>query len=1497
MLTAEATRLITHELQQSDPWRMGSNPYDKKRHETMLKLLKRLAPFRSALEVGCAAGLFTEVLAPFCQRLTVLDVIPKAIERCRERIADRSNTQFICDDVAEAGGAVPGHYDLIVAAECLYYFDSPNSLQRAIENLCRWLAPGGYLLFALVNDEVAARWEVTGGETIARDLSQRLQQVDCVACTGSHVDEKSLIWLFSKPIETTNQIESPLDVVHRHLYGSSDVTRQSAFECSEAIIEVAERIADSIAQGGKLLLCGNGGSAADCQHLAAEFTGRLSKDLDRPGLPALALTTDTSFLTAYSNDFGFEGVFARQVETLGKVGDVLLGISTSGNSANVIAAFKAAKQQSLVTISLSGEAGELAGIADVAISVPCSDTQHIQETHLAIEHLLCRLVEQTLYSDKPSRSLETLENQSAPKRGNLTNGSLQKDKSHPQDHKLTKSVLIHFNHGLGDAVQLTSVLCHLRHCHPDWDVDVVAGKGKHSALTGLVREVFIQERGQPDSSRYDKVYRLDWWESDRTHAAVPSTKAERCLKEVFGLEPRLDLCGYRVEISPAARKAATQYLESIGCRANEAGRYNAVVMHYEGNTSSGQKNLNHDLANLVCEKAIAAGCIPVILDWDARSPLPDNRRIFCPDKHHPLWIDYETGDAERIAALVQLSRLCVAVDSGPGHVAAATTTSTLLVWKGHHPLHFCAPSENVIHLIPQNHGGLLKPGARPEGLHLFEKAYKSRIYENLGATLLEEVGLALGEPRADSDNLQQMGKFWIRKDNAEQDMVVVRDVFEGDSYRTAIIPGIFEQAQLVVDVGAHIGCFAKRVHEMNPRVKIVCIEACPENLAALRKNVGDFAEVIHAACTYEVGELVLLNAVRPNCESTGGSVVVPADEAEKTDLRQQGYKYWLDKRLLEKITLEQVLSRTGHEKIDLLKLDCEGSEYSILGKSPSIPKVRFIVGEYHNRSKWESFRQKTLPGWDYGQMHDGGDFGGLFHYGNPSWTSGPVSDVMSRVTERSKPAISVLPVPDWYRKYFAMNEPYYKVLTELVRQVAPNRVVEFGVQAGYGAAAVFEAAPECRYLGIENDSDDPTAGAYLHALKLHAERDFEVLLLDSRQLRRIPFADLVIVDGDHSEVGCLHDLKLAAEAAPEIIVDDLAADEPVERAVKKFQKDNPGWEMSLHEVVTGRSVARLHWKSLEQGKTSRILKLALPAGIGDTLWALAKVPALLKQCGANFADITVCSDPTRRAEHFLKAFDFVRSVDYCDLSIMEQPVVVDGLYNYTPSQPNWHNRFDWLLQANGHLEQGRRLEDWMPDLEIDWDIAKRFHLTADEEQVGHSVQKDLGDFCVFYLGPLGGNTIEGHNRGPIWRPEDWRRLQQLCREAGLSVVAVGADWDRPYLERMRPLEEPFLDAIGKWKIGETYAVCKHAKFVISYQSGIGIFSVFLGVKTALWWRPQGDSISPSHHLSFNEAMASAWAPPESLKWKNYLPLIYGRHSPEQIMEHAKRHWLAPRSCC
>jgi D-sedoheptulose 7-phosphate isomerase len=166
------------------------------------------------------------------------------------------------------------------------------------------------------------------------------------------------------------------------------------FELSEKIVRFAEILSNCLKKGGKILLCGNGGSAADAQHIAGELVVRLKSSSKRKALPAIALTVNSSVLTAAANDFGFEKVFSRQVEALGVKGDCLLAFSTSGESSNVNLAVKTARKIGMKTLALSGkDGGEISKIADFSIIVPSTETQRIQEVHILIGHIICDLIE------------------------------------------------------------------------------------------------------------------------------------------------------------------------------------------------------------------------------------------------------------------------------------------------------------------------------------------------------------------------------------------------------------------------------------------------------------------------------------------------------------------------------------------------------------------------------------------------------------------------------------------------------------------------------------------------------------------------------------------------------------------------------------------------------------------------------------------------------------------------------------------------------------------------------------------------------------------------------------------------------------------------------------------------------------------------------------------------------------------------------------------------
>lgn len=186
-----------------------------------------------------------------------------------------------------------------------------------------------------------------------------------------------------------------LELVLDYAREGTDLRERFFRDNAQAVVTVGRTLALCLAKGGKILFCGNGGSAADAQHLAAEFVNRFQ--LERPPLPAIALTTDTSILTAIGNDYGFDQVFSKQVQALGRPGDVLVGISTSGNSPNVVAAMRVARDNGLTTIAMTGKNGEVVQFSDLAILVPSTVTALVQEIHIACGHLMCKLTDHYLF--------------------------------------------------------------------------------------------------------------------------------------------------------------------------------------------------------------------------------------------------------------------------------------------------------------------------------------------------------------------------------------------------------------------------------------------------------------------------------------------------------------------------------------------------------------------------------------------------------------------------------------------------------------------------------------------------------------------------------------------------------------------------------------------------------------------------------------------------------------------------------------------------------------------------------------------------------------------------------------------------------------------------------------------------------------------------------------------------------------------------------------------
>lgn len=539
------------------------------------------------------------------------------------------------------------------------------------------------------------------------------------------------------------------------------------------------------------------------------------------------------------------------------------------------------------------------------------------------------------------------------------------------------TLLLRMPHGLGDAVQMTVVLQHLRHYRPHWIVDVAANRGAETLFTGLCRRAYLLGEEPPDAE-YTVARTLAWDEPDACYADSPATKAERCLREVFQFEPLESLCRYQIHIGQAARDRARHYLATLA--SPRQGRYPVVLFHYQGNSAVQQKTLDEELVGRLVRRARQRGLVPVVLDWDRRSRLPSLAGAHRPDADHPLWQASGTGDGETLAALIDQSAAMLAIDSGPGHIAGATQTPTLVVWSGHHPLHFYGLAPRVRHAVPSDHADKLR-GALPEALAYFERSYDYRSYLDprralpmLFDELIDEADDTLPAEQTawtlDSD-------LWIRRAHRQADRTIVRDVYVEDCYGVDRIP---RQPRFVVDVGAHIGAFARRIERrLAAEGRLVCVEADPANLPALRKNVSDCAQIVAAACTYAPGPIHLRSTVVPGTDNTGGSSI---------DKRGQ---------MVPTVTLEKIIERFQLPWIDVLKLDCEGCELSLLQSATVLDRVRLIVGEWHDRARFLTIIAQRCPGWRLRVLREGPL--GLFWLENPHFA--PTDGVADRPTSQS----------------------------------------------------------------------------------------------------------------------------------------------------------------------------------------------------------------------------------------------------------------------------------------------------------------------------------------------------------------------------------------------------------------------------------------------------------------------------------------------------------------
>ena len=309
-------------------------------------------------------------------------------------------------------------------------------------------------------------------------------------------------------------------------------------------------------------------------------------------------------------------------------------------------------------------------------------------------------------------------------------------------------------------------------------------------------------------------------------------------------------------------------------------------------------------------------------------------------------------------------------------------------------------------------------------------------------------------------------------------------------------------------------------------------------------------------------------------------------------------------------------------------------------------------------------------------------------------------------------------------------------------------------------------------------------------------------------------------------------------------------------------------------------------------------------GLGDALWTITKIPDMRRKLNPDKVNIVVQNTDFNRSDDFLLHFNFIDSVSYDDFDIHPEPIYFEPIYGNVPKPTDDYGRYiycdstgnfmgdpnSWLLIANGHLERGHRLETWYPEFETEIDIAKHYRMREDEiewAETFHLEQLNNRPFIVFYMGPLNGNTTLGHNRNGLWSLRNWYEVgNSLPSEYKIVIVGHQHDWQYANLF-MGSLSEFdrhwYINLCGQTEIGQCYALIKRSKFLLSFQSGVGIFSAYMGHPTAIWWRPKGDSISTEYYLSFEEDMSHCWVPMEYIN-KTYFPLIYSKQNPTQISQ-------------
>lgn len=308
-----------------------------------------------------------------------------------------------------------------------------------------------------------------------------------------------------------------------------------------------------------------------------------------------------------------------------------------------------------------------------------------------------------------------------------------------------KKVLLVFKHGLGDNVQFVIVLKHIKKYRPDWIVDVFASRGMNKCFNGFCNNVLTVGEDSVNESDYDEVIDFRWWEASMRTSEMcitfqtPPTKVLKSLVELLNINPDPELFKYEIKINTHNRILAKQYLKKIPYK-----KY--VGVHYNGKTSTHKKDISEDLVKEIAEMLSDIGFAMIVFDWDGKTSLPNRESIFRAGKADPIWEGSSYGSSATLAALIDEMDLFIGIDSGPLHVAGATTTPTLGIWTEHHPIHFFDFSD-VLHIVPMdskkyiNHN---KSCVRNEVELFFRKHYDCRYYNSIKEGTFEGIYKQLG---------------------------------------------------------------------------------------------------------------------------------------------------------------------------------------------------------------------------------------------------------------------------------------------------------------------------------------------------------------------------------------------------------------------------------------------------------------------------------------------------------------------------------------------------------------------------------------------------------------------------------------------------------------------------------------------------------------------------------------------------------------------------------